>query len=348
MLLGVAALAFAEPKDSGKQDLTDRRVPVWSTPVGSDTRALAFSPDDKYLALASFNGHPVVVDVQAPKTNIRSLDLAGGCGIDLAWNESSDVILVCGALVRLGDGTTCRVSYGVSNAFWLDSQHIVRSTGEILDLSCRVVGQWCLQPGWSIAGVAASKGWVLLERVEGQAPALTCQYSIIDRDSHRTLTGWPTRKAPCGGSEMLAAGAEALCFDLDDGFVDNERLDCRAISGGKEIHIPRQVRGFELNQAAAFSPRVVADKWRHDREPLWAELLTWWLWPSIEEGFPLPRQRVVFDIRSGKLIASWKPRVQHSTSPYVQDWPYRCALSSKGELLAESGDGTLELYRFAP
>ena len=141
-------LAFAGPKDNGKQDLADRRVQIWAIPVGIETRALAFSPDDKYLALASFNGHTVVVDVQAPKTNIRSFDLAGGCGVDLAWNKSSDVLLVCGTLVRLGDGTTCRVSYGVSNSFWLDSQHIVHSTGEILDLSCRLVGQWC----WSLVG----------------------------------------------------------------------------------------------------------------------------------------------------------------------------------------------------
>jgi hypothetical protein len=140
---------------------------------------------------------------------------------------------------------------------------------------------------------------------------------------------------------MLAEGAEALC-------LDNGELHCPAINGGREIPIPRQVRDYELSETAGSSPRVIADKWRHDREPWWAELLTWWLWSPIEEGPAYPRQRVVFDLRSGKLITSWKPRIQHSTSPYVQDRPYLCALSANGEFLAESGDGTLELYRLAP
>jgi hypothetical protein len=63
---------------------------------------------------------------------------------------------------------------------------------------------------------------------------------------------------------------------------------------------------------------------------------------------PLPRRRVVFDIRSGNWISSWKPRIQESRSPYIVDHPYHCALSTSGEFLAESGDGGLELYRLAP
>jgi hypothetical protein len=344
VLLGVAVIAFAGPKDNGKRDPADRRAPVWTIPFGIETRSLAFSPDDKYLAVA-FNDHLLVVDVQAPETNIRHLDLPGACGMDLAWNESGDALLTCGRIVRLADGMTCGASYGISNTFWLDSQHVVRSTGEILDLSCRPVGQWCLQAGWSIAGVAASKGWVLLERyvpeyTEGKAPALTCEYSIADRNSHRTLTGWPTRNSPFGHT-TLAVGAEALCFD-DGG------LHCRAINGGRGIHVSGQVRGFNLKQPALSSPRIMAEKWAYDRGPSWAFPLTpLTMW--VPEDPPLVlRQRAIVDLRSGKLIASWKPGIQHSTNPSGQDWPYRCALSASGQLFAESGDGTLELYRLAP
>jgi hypothetical protein len=170
---------------------------------------------------------------------------------------------------------------------------------------------------------------------------VTCQYSIIDRDSHRTLTGWPTRKSPCAYT-MLAVGAQALCFD-------DEKLHCQAINGGSEISIPRQLRSYRLNQAAADAAWVVAEKWEYDHGPWWGFLLTpLTMWVPDPGSHALPRQRVVFDLRSGKLITSWKPRIQHSTSPFVQDWPYHCALSANGEFLAESGDGTLELYRLAP
>ena len=62
---------------------------------------------------------------------------------------------------------------------------------------------------------------------------------------------------------------------------------------------------------------------------------------------PFPRSRAVFDLRSQTWISSWKPRIQDSRSPYTTDHPYHCALSSSGEFLAESGDGSVTLYRFA-
>ena len=370
VLLGAAMLALAGPKDRGKRDLTDRRIPVWTTEISRlvkeprggtavkhETEALAFSPDGKYLAVTIthhqrvserkflFNTHLLIVDVRSPEMDVRQFDLSEGCGVDLTWNENGDALLVCGTLVRLADGTTCDVTALPSvlresstfKAFWLDSVHVVRSnTGEILDISCRCVGTWHSQLGWQIAGAAASKGWVLLDHSEGQARALTCQYSIMDRDSQRTLTGWPTRKSPCAHT-ILAAGAEALCFD-------NGGLHCRAINGGKGIHLPGQVRGYRLNQAAISSPRVIAEKWTIDRGPWWSLPLVFWIPAPLPP--PLPRERTVFDLRSGKLTASWNVRMPRSTSPYFQN--YLCALSANGELLAESGDGMLELYRLTP
>jgi len=49
-------------------------------------------------------------------------------------------------------------------------------------------------------------------------------------------------------------------------------------------------------------------------------------------GPSLPARRVVFDLRSGNLIASWKPRIQDSRSPYIADHPYHCALSASSHL----------------
>jgi hypothetical protein len=310
------------------------------------TEALAFSPDDKRLAVTTTD-LLLVIDVHSPATNVRQFDVQGTCGVSLAWNESSDALLVCGTLLRLADGASCVVKpsphpssareFSAYGAFWLDSEHVVLRSGEILDLACRHVGKWQLEPTWYIGAVAASKGWVLLEHSEGQGSKTVCEYSIMDRASHCALNGWTTRKLPCGVSRM-AEGAEALC-------TDGERLHCWAINGGKEIPVPRQVRGYRLNQAATSSARVIAEKWEYDRGPWWDLLLTWRVpvdWPV------LPRRRVVFDLRSGNRISSWRPRIQDSTNPFIEGRPYHCALSANGEFLAESGDGRLELYRLTP
>jgi hypothetical protein len=145
------------------------------------------------------------------------------------------------------------------------------------------------------------------------------------------------------GGATLAVGANAWCFSLhDQNDLNRGKLHCREPDGGTEIPIPKRVRGFQVSQAATSSGRVVAEKWEQYQLPWWSR---WWVpvpgWPA------LPVQRVVFDLRSGNMIASWKPRIQDSTSPYIADHPYHSALSASGELLAESGDGRLELYRIA-
>jgi hypothetical protein len=208
-------------------------------------------------------------------------------------------------------------------------------------MDCKRSGAWPLEPNWQIAAVAASsQGWVLLEHPEKATPSWGCEYSAVDLASHRALNGWPIRTSRCGIHIAVAVGAEALCFNVD------ENLHCRAINGAAEIPVPKQARGYQLNQAAISSARVVADRWEYDRDPWWSLPLIFWIpYPGSP---PLPRKRAVFDLRSQTWISSWKPRIQDARSPYITDHPYHCALSSSGEFLAESGDGGVTLYRFAP
>jgi len=336
----------------------------WNEVERHETRALAFSPDDKRLAVTLthdqrasdgkllFNTHLLVINLDSPKTNVREFDLNQRCGVDLTWNERGDAILVCGAILRLPDGTTCAVTapppgypslsreFSSHSAWWLDSDHVVRRDGEIVDLDCREAGSWHVEPTWRISAVAPSKGWVLLSHFEGPRQQIVCQYSIADRASQHPLSGWPTRKSQCGTNMTLAVGAEALCFNLVG------KLHCLTADGAREVPIPKPVRSYVFNQAASSSARVVAEKWEADHFSWWEMLLFWWVpFP----GFPaLPRHGVAFDLRSGTVVSSWKSRIQDSRSPYIQDWPYHFALSARGEFLAESGDGVLELYHLAP
>jgi hypothetical protein len=383
-LAAIAALAFLARSDvdgpissdsmqqvwAARVDRLVKEPPGWTLPKGHETRAVAFSPDETRLALTVthnefispgnviFNTHLFVLDVSAPETNVRQFDLTGTCGVDLTWNESGDTMLVCGTLLRLADGASCAVNpapssspnparyNSVNQAFWLDSTHVVRSTGEILDLACRPAGTWQLEPAWRIGAVAPSRGWLVLRHVEGFRPGATpeprslgplavnrCEYMVLETASHRALNGTPIRGAPCGEAVTLVAGADALCFP-DDTAIATRKLHCWEVSGGREIFLSEQARDYVINQSATSSARVVADKWEYARFAF--------------EKPPLPRRRAILDLRSGTWISSWKPRIQDSTSPDVKDWPYHCALSAHGELFAESGDGSLELYRITP
>lgn len=334
----IAALLFAGA------DPPDTRQPVWAIrldrlvkePHGwaegarHETRAVAFSPDDKRIAVTlthDSNTHLLVVEVDSPEATVRQFDLTSTCGVDLTWNERGDTILVCGTLLRLVDGASCAVNrpslsreFGPNRAYWLDSDHIVRGNGEIFDLNCQQAGDWHVPPAWRIEAVAASKGWALLRH------NTSCLYSIMDSASHRALPGWPVRNPPgmCGLG-TLAVGAEAMCANV---FTGNPRLHCWLLNGAAEIVVPKQFRGYQMSQAVALSALVTADKWEHYHDPWWELLLTWWV--PVDAPVIL-RSRAVFNLRSGEVIASWKPRVQNTTSPHIEDWPYQCALSAHGE-----------------
>jgi hypothetical protein len=384
ILATLVLLVFLVPESAGADTPSAGRRQVWAMQIAKlvkeppgwtaverhETGALAFSPDDKLLAVTLghvqrvsqrnilFNTHVFVVDVASPEANVRQFDLTQTCGVDLSWNERGDMMLVCGVILRPADGTLCAVSspppgypslsreFGANRAYWLDSDQVVRWDGRIVDLTCKQVGTWPLEPGWQISAVAPSKGWILQWHNEGPREKVVCQYSIVDRTSHEALMGWPSRESPCGANMKLSVGAGAVCSSLYSENIANSRLHCQAVDGRMEIPVPKQVRGYVLEQAATSSARVVVEKWEYDRDPWWELLLTWWV--PDPGGPPLPRQRAAFDLGSGRLIASWKPRIQDSRSPHGEDWPYHFALSASGDFLAEGGDGVLELYSLVP
>jgi hypothetical protein len=357
---------FPGHSDAKEQSPSDNRLLVWTIQVARHVKEphgwteyehreiddLAFSPDDQRLAVTiTHNGpssgknmhsgmHVLVVDLRSPETNVQQFDLSDTCARGLAWSPTGNGLVVCGTVLRLADGASCDATAlppivredSQQKAFWLDCEHVILShDGEILDTACRHVDKWRLEPAWQIGAVAASKGWVLLEHTEKRHEDWLCEYSIVDRASHRALSGWPIQR--CGARMMLAAGAEALCFNVEGG-----RLHCRAINGGKDIPVPKQARNYVMSQAATSSARVLIEKWEEYRIPWWEGVLIWWL--PYPGGPPALHQRAVLDLHSGSWISSWKPRTQAS-----MDHPYHCALSMSGEFLIESGDGALELYR---
>jgi hypothetical protein len=320
----------------------------WSAVGRHDTLGLAFSQDGKRLAVTLShlfhvsgsrgpdNTHVLIFDVQKPAENFKQFDLAGTCGVDVSWNSNGSALLVCGKLLRLTDGAVCVAGsfppgleglarFGGNRAVWFDSEHTILPSGAILDLNCKEVNTFAIPAGWYIASLGFDKNWIVISKTHNSL----CDATILDRAASRPLPGWPRPDWQCGTNLMFAEGAEALCNSVDP--VDKQELRCWSVDGAKEISVPKKFEHYRLDQTATSSPRVIADRWG-------------WDFFAIESP-AYPKQRVVFDLRSGKEIASWKPRMQQSSSAWNEDRPYHCALSENGEYVAESGDGLLEVYR---
>src|SRR5258708_15792116 len=136
---------------------------------------------------------------------------------------------------------------------------------------------------------------------------------------------------------MLVGGAGAVCSSLEGGDMTKGKLHCWAINGGKEIPVPKQAHSYVLNSAATSSARVIVEKWEYERSPWWDSLLFWWV--PVPGPSALPRRRVVFDLRSGTWISSWKARIQVLSSPHILGHAYRCVLSTSGEFLSQRRHG---------
>lgn len=130
---------------------------------------------------------------------------------------------------------------------------------------------------------------------------------------------------------MMTPGSGEVCSSLVP--AGRSVLHCWNLPGGEPVPIQPDLADYHVTQASRSSPRVVAERWGSH----------WW--QLFDENGYMAR-RIVLELPSGRQVASLKPRSQHgSSSPYVDDWYSKCALSPAGDLLAEGGNGLLKLYR---
>jgi hypothetical protein len=152
-------------------------------------------------------------------------------------------------------------------------------------------------------------------------------YAIADRDSYRLTSGMLVQDR-WDSNTMMAPGAGALCSGLSP-------LHCWNLPGGEVIPLAPSLADYVVSQASRSSRRVIAERWA----------FRWW---DVTHEVPFMSSRIVVDLRSGRRIASLKPREQPGYRPldFGGDSYFKCALSSAGDLLAEGGDGSLTLIDF--
>jgi hypothetical protein len=352
-LLPVVAFAASSPPKLWGVRLSEKLAePVgWTAPKGHPIIELAFSPDGKRIAATMddhrqggvWRTHLLIVDVQNPLAHFHQFDLET-CGNDLAWSPDGGALLVCGRILRLGDGSSCDLAPVRSNAtpgvlvsrsFWLTTDRVIRTDRTIADLSCGTVDMWAIAGSWDVADTVPEKGWMLLRQsVKRTAPNGSTfpfpDYAIAERDSHQLTSGMLVQAAAWSRNTMIAPGAEAVCSSLVP--AGRSVLHCWSLPGGGAIPLAPDLADYRVTQISRTSPRVIAERWGSH----------WW---ELFDEIGYMARRIVFELPSGRQIASLKPRPQHGYFPVSLDWYFRCALSPAGDLVAEGGDGSLTLYR---
>jgi len=117
------------------------------------------------------------------------------------------------------------------------------------------------------------------------------------------------------------------------------RIGCFDVDTGSEIRRTKEFRYAEFRTASR-APRLIVSE--YGRISGFIDFT--WALGSLH-------RRTVWDFRTGKEIASWRPKQQliHGIGGGPpQEQPYAFAISADGEYVAEGGSGMLTLYKIEP
>ena len=123
-----------------------------------------------------------------------------------------------------------------------------------------------------------------------------------------------------------------FCSQLTPTRGYKSELHCWNLPDGQAIPLASELRSYGIIQASRSSPRAIAERMGYHAFTIFKEV-------------PELLSLMVVDLRSGKRIAPLKPRPQQGAYTIQGDRYFQHALSPRGDLLAEGGDGSLTLYR---
>jgi WD40 repeat protein len=321
-----------------------RSHPVLELAFSPDGSKLAATMDDHYDA-GGFKTHLLILDVQDPRKIFRQFDLET-CGKFLAWAPDGNALLICGKVLRLDDRSSCDVwrtsfervpSLVLNGSYWLGKGLVIRGDRTTTDLSCRPLGTWEIEGKWAVRATAPAKGWMLLAQsvqrtIDGKTLSYK-NYAIADRDSHALTSG--IFLADSYGDADIAPGAAAVCSSVIHPGQDKPALRCWNLPDGGVLPNTNELADYVITRASIDSPVVVAERWGYHAL-------------NLLKIIPDKLNVIVVDVRSGHRLASLKPRTQHGdyvSKSDIRSQYFQYALSPKGDLLAEGGDGELRLFQ---
>ena len=338
------------PPDGIRNDL---RMPVF---------ALRFSPDGKRLAVVSdvhriaaqLTSHLTILNIDRPANGAKTFDISGtawdnertGISPYFEWSSDGEFLVAGEAVVRLPEGHTCKLPktavvvlgnrligtplYGTEGPWRLITY----------DTNCRIVDQWETGQVWAISAASAERGLLLMEplpdlpgtRIEkaGRILVDALRKSVVRRFGQEMAGSVFAEKGKvlCAAVRPSEHGSfPPRCYDVDNG---TKIAQANGINGGVPI------------AAASLASRVVASDVR----------VKPFLFLDYNHDDYTAR-RVVWEIRTGKELAAWKPAKQEYEFPALPA-PTRAkgyftfTISPDGEYIAEGGNGIVRLYKIEP
>jgi hypothetical protein len=325
--------------------------------------ALRFSPDGQHIAVIIEEYHPgggespathlLVVPVRHSNGSVRQFEVRAGAE-DLGhtfgwsgfqWTAASDAIVVEGELLRLTDRKSCATLGSIVNSFAEEAriaQFLLR------DNNCSANANWKFSNDWILNDISMERSllcvsqplhWGARELVAAETAriaGLSNEILVVDPFTGKILQRWPpsviqgdvkfgdSGRVICGARTVEAGGRLALrCWDIDSG---RQIAEAATINGGAPI------------AAATRASRAVASDFRRSGIPFT---------DSFKEVL---RRRAVWDFKTGRELAFWKPELQPydiGLEPVGREWS-AFAISADGQYLAEGGNGILRFYKIEP
>jgi hypothetical protein len=324
-------------------------------------RALRFSPDGHQIAIiAGFlkggdgrrASNLFIVGSKSPAMGARRVSIATGVNeleSDLSpdgfqWSPTGTRLFVGGTVVSLPDYATCEVP---SVGGFVSSERIVTdATGDFSRLrefnpGCLPLSTWEPGENWMIVATSPEEGLLLVSR---EMPFFKRTFppnneTLVVRAGDRTVVGrWPSAQGPTG---RFADSGRAICGGNGADQADRVPVQCWDSLTGKVIATAPTVNGGSPFAVATKATRMVASDYHRYRIPF-----------TSEYGQRL-KQRVVWDFKSGKELASWEPEKQdyidHSTkTPIKVSDMAKFAISPDGEFVLDGANGVVRLYKIVP
>lgn len=333
---------------------------------------------------AVFKSQLLVIDLENPGSITRQFEITGGIGNEdipgptlFEWSPDGKDIFLAGKLIHLQNGASCQLPRPTAPPYWpgslvgngrliqggpeLPDGNAVKAQMEsriewarahpdlpyplsvvppnppepkshfrFFDSECQQQGQeWQLMEAWNIHDVSTERGVIAVTRNIG---FLKDELLIVDPIARKVVRRWPPISGVRG---WFADGGKVICDGDDVEDMDSHPVTCWDVDSGKKIGETSTINGGLPLATASHSSRIVASDY-HGVISILSDLYA----ASL-------KRRVVWDFRTGKEMASWRPGYQSyiNIKNEREDEPFKFALSPDGEYVAEGGNGFVRLYK---
>jgi hypothetical protein len=310
--------------------------------------SLSFSPDGRRIAAvvgkAWDQQYLLLMDAADPRSKTVRIDVNPtiwesdiGGSINLPWSPSGDYLLLGRHLLQVDRAATCELPTS-DFLFLSDRQLVGRSAAQrklgLYSVDCKSIREWP-ESNDVLFDSSPERGLICVRHDTYGAGTQEHTVSIIEVPASRVV-----RQVPWAIRVRFADSGTAICGV--DGTEWHRTAACRNVDTGAELAATKGWTNLDLRAASRSQRVVLSDSGRR----LDFIDLVW-------TNGPLKR-RVVWDIRTGKELLSWRPMSQKillGNRPYdrsPQSQPYRFAISPNGDFVVEGGAGTISLYKIQP